>query len=229
MDIQTLLASAIHDVKNELHLLSPDLTCLLESIDEKTRSAAGRITRRVDVVDRRLVRLLLLYRFASESGRVPISISEVYVSDLLNTFSESSQVADGESEGAVEHSLASRSHSQTEPVCEINCDSELVGFFDENLVGSVLRDALDNARRFAQSRIVISASGEQGGTRIIIEDDGAGPDGTENGALASGNTGLGMYLAQSVAEAHGNKGVQGYARLERSANLGGGAFVLYLP
>ena len=147
MDLATLLASAIHDAKNELHLLSPDIECLLDHSDEKVSFAAANIGRRINDVDRRLVRLLLLYRFSAESGTVGINLNEMYVSDLLNSLPG---VESPEGEGLATDAQSNRV-AQGEPlICDVDCNHELIAYFDERLVSAVLRDALDNARRYAR-------------------------------------------------------------------------------
>jgi len=221
MDLTILLASAIHDMKNQLHLLAPDLAYLTNSTDPNVSQVGENISKKVVGMDSSLVRLLLLYRMSSESGTVPVNISESYVADLLNSLSET---ASGSLNSLPDRPMRDR------VVCEIRCDPGLVGYFDENLVSAVLRDALDNARRFARSKILISASEEGVGTRIVIEDDGEGPgtSAAESNFQAS-NTGVGLHLAECVAKAHSSKESAGYARLEVSRDLGGGAFVLFLP
>lgn len=227
MDLTTLLASAIHDVKNQLHMLAPELTDLAASNDPSIRSTAQNITHRVGAVDRSLVRLLVLYRFSAESGSVPVNISEIYVADLLSSLLDMSP-------GSVYSNLGKISDGvqkdKQQISSEVNCDQQLTGYFDENLVSAVLRDALDNARRFANSKIVISATNGEGGTCIVIEDDGVGPDSPqEEPQFEPGSTGLGLYLARCVAEAHSTEECSGYAQLRKSADLGGGAFTLFLP
>ncbi|MFT4713455.1 MAG: signal transduction histidine kinase [Candidatus Azotimanducaceae bacterium] len=230
MDLTTLLASAIHDVKNQLHMLAPDLNDLAESSDLTTRSAAQSIAYRVGAVDRSLVRLLVLYRFSVASGSVPVTISEIYVSDLLNSLPYISSGSDY-GEFGKEPDFAQQDRKDNKKLStEIKCDQQLMGYFDESLVSTVLRDALDNARRFAKSKIVISATNEQGGTRFVIEDDGVGPDvALEEPQFEPGSTGLGLYLARCVAEAHSKNECLGYARLQKSSSLGGGEFTLFLP
>ena len=77
--------------------------------------------------------------------------------------------------------------------------------------------------------MLVSARALDGGVKLVIEDDGNGPDDTEYPQGEPGTTGLGLYLAQCVAEAHAKNGVQGHVELQKSATLGGGAFVLWLP
>jgi len=220
MDLSTLLASAIHDMKNQLHLLAPDLAYLGGSPDPAVNRAAGNIKQKLDGIDLGLVRLLMLYRLSVESGTGVLNVREIYVADLLNELPE---VADAGFDGQ-------HGDKESVPVVEVRCAPDLAGYFDENLVAAVLRDALDNARRFARSKIVITATGEFNGTQIVIEDDGPGPEFTvENTGGDESRTGLGMHLAESVARAHSSKDRVGYARLETSSNLGGGAFTLFLP
>ena len=64
----------------------------------------------------------------------------------------------------------------------------------------------------------------------MIEDDGVGPDVVlEAPQFEPSNTGLGSYLVSCVAEAHSKNECLGYARLQKSSNLGGGESTLFLP
>ena len=229
MDLTTLLASAIHDVKNQLHMLAPELNDLARSDDPSTRAAAQNISHRVGAVDRSLVRLLVLYRFSAESGSVQVNISEIYVFDLLNSLLDI-DISRGSIYGELSEISDDVQKAKKQITCEVRCDQQLTGYFDENLVSAVLRDAMDNARRFAKYKIVISAIRAEGGTLIVIEDDGVGPGSSQQESqFEAGSTGLGLYLAQCVAEAHSTNGCSGNAQLQKSAGLGGGAFRLFLP
>ena len=47
--------------------------------------------------------------------------------------------------------------------------------------------------------------------------------------MKGSRTGLGLFFAKLIAEAHEYKGQQGFIKLENSSSLGGSRFTLYLP
>lgn len=105
-------------------------------------------------------------------------------------------------------------------------------FFDRELTASALMNALHNALNFAHTRITLSAAQEGDYLIFRVADDGPGfppalLDGDFNAPIASKQgTGLGLYFAHSVGEAHQNKGRSGKIAL---ANRDGAVFSLYLP
>jgi K+-sensing histidine kinase KdpD len=99
-----------------------------------------------------------------------------------------------------------------------------IGFFDENLVGMALEAALQNAGRFARSRIELGCRGEGGELVFSVRDDGPGL-GTEE---EKPSTGLGMELCGAIAQAHARGEKRGTASLFNRPE-GGAAFELRLP
>jgi signal transduction histidine kinase len=228
MDLLTMLASAIHDAKNQLHQILADATTLAQMHDPAVRIIAARLEHRSQALDRRLVALLGIYRLGREGL---VSIAEHHVADLLN-----SVAADWA--GAV-----------------VVCDDDLVGYFDAALLRTLVSDALDNAQRFGRGQLLLTAHRADKSLVISIEDDGPGfsPDGPvgeepaddqfSGGKLADGErskskassdkvmaqTGLGLYLAAEVAKAHQNNGVTGHIERATSSQLGGAALRIHLP
>jgi signal transduction histidine kinase len=113
-----------------------------------------------------------------------------------------------------------------------------LGFFDRELVASVLANSINNAIRYAKDALLITVSDEAGQLVITINDDGEGypPEMIERQAdyvqginHSSGSTGLGLYFAGRIAALHQRNGVGGYTRISNGGPLGGGVFSLYLP
>ncbi|MFT6520177.1 MAG: K+-sensing histidine kinase KdpD [Candidatus Azotimanducaceae bacterium] len=223
MDLLTLLASAIHDAKNQLHQILADATTLAQMNDPVVQVIAARLEHRSQALDRRLVALLGIYRLGREGL---VSIAEHHVSDLLNSVAV-------DWAGAV-----------------VVCDEDLVGYFDAALLRTVVSDALDNAQRFGRGRLLLTAHRVDKSLVISIEDDGPGfrsdglvgeeltDDQLSDGELAESKassdevmaqTGLGLYLAAEVAKAHQNNGVTGHIERASSSQLGGAALRIHLP
>lgn len=204
MDLSSRLASTVHDVKNKLQLISSTADNLTQSPDDTVRETGISILRGLMDVNEELVALLGLYKLAE--SKIVFS-QEVFVFDLLS---------------------ACTTYTPSNLEAKVECDDDLVGFFDENLVRSVIFDAFHNGVKFAKSRIVLAAVKQGRGIVISIEDDGPGFRGAEKMKDKKG-TGLGLYFADQVATAHRNHGEDGSVDLLSSVKLGGARFSMYLP
>lgn len=107
---------------------------------------------------------------------------------------------------------------------------------DQNLLGQVVRNLVDNAAQHASGRVSLSLGLVDGQALLVVEDDGHGvPPGDrdrvferfvrldESRARASGGTGLGLAIVRESVLAHG-----GTVRIADSA-LGGARFEVRLP
>ncbi|MGO4784526.1 sensor histidine kinase [Cryobacterium sp. W22_MBD10_FK3] len=107
---------------------------------------------------------------------------------------------------------------------------------DQNLLGQVVRNLVDNAAQHASGRVSLSLGVVDGQALLVVEDDGHGvPPGErervferfvrldESRARASGGTGLGLAIVRESVHAHG-----GSVRVSDSA-LGGARFEVRLP
>jgi signal transduction histidine kinase len=120
----------------------------------------------------------------------------------------------------------------------MDCAPELDGYFDADLLGSVINDAIINASRYTQSKIQLSAEPSNDGLLILVSDDGRGfpagmlgfqsPD-SRPSVYDHGQTNLGLYLAARVAAMHERQGVQGTLELANKGRLGGAEYRLWLP
>lgn len=213
MDLNSRLTGTVHNVKNKLQLILPVVDTLLNSEDAQVYRAGEDIRRGLTDVNQQLVALLGLYRL--DQNKL-VSSDEVYVVDLLT-------------------SCAAFVPSAIE--VEVDCQADQVGCFDENLVKSVVSDAIHNAVRYARSRILLSAHDTSRGILITVEDDGPGYEFDSASAQGSPDeisndgegTGLGFHFAEQVAKAHRNGEEYGSINLTTSTSLGGAAFSLFLP
>ena len=199
MELSDQIAGIVHDVKNQLQLLSPSVSMLCENDSNEVRYAGALIDSTLDGINRQLVLLLGIYRMDEANL---FSQEECYLVDVLD-------------------SLVTRVSGCA---CRVTCPDDLTAFCDVRLVTAVLGDALHNALRHSDQQLVISAQPEGKGVLICIEDDGPGLS-----LEPSDNAGLGLLLASKVASAHRNGQIEGYAKLRASSALSGACFELFLP
>ncbi len=118
--------------------------------------------------------------------------------------------------------------------CPIECrlaDAPTLWFYDQALIRMVLANALQNARRFARTRIVVSVVERGDWLEFVVRDDGPGFSAALLADVAAApvtreGTGLGLQLAGHVAALHQHAGRRGELGV---ANDGGGVFTLRLP
>jgi K+-sensing histidine kinase KdpD len=197
-----IAAFTIHDVKNRLAQLAARAEA---RGDAETRHSAF-------AAAAQLTRLLVYYR--SESGTLRPDIDAHAPQELVEDVARD----------------AARSASM-----RIEYDAQAaapLAFYDEALVRMVLAHAVDNAVRFARTRIAVAAVGMDAWIEFAVRDDG---EGYSESVLAAANalspvsrdgTGLGLQLAARIAALHEHRGRRGQVRL---ANDGGAVFTLSLP
>lgn len=107
---------------------------------------------------------------------------------------------------------------------------------DERMLGQVLRNLAENARRHAVGAVAIAVSERDGWALVTVDDDGAGvPEADrervferfvrldEARAREAGGSGLGLTIVRGIVEAHG-----GSISVDAS-RLGGARFTVRLP
>lgn len=225
MDFSDMLASSIHDIKNSLALISNKLHDIIH--DENNQFADPRqvslLEHEVQRVNHNLVQLLSLYRMGQEALSVDIdehNVEEFFLECLANN----QMVCDAL---GIELSY--------------ECDPALMAYFDLELVRSAIDSTIGNARRYAKSRIVLSAYKTTDFVVLRVEDDGAGfPDAllhrdddeqrlyTHNEQTAN-RTRLGLLFAEKISALHRSGDRQGSIKVSNGCNLPGGCFELRLP
>ena len=222
IDINTILASSVHDIKNSLGMLIGTLDDLVhskhfESSEDKhqllvLQSEASRI-------NSSLIHLLGLYRL--QQDKLPLQIKEVFVNDLLE-----------EVVAANENLFKLQAITVT-----TDCEEDLGWYFDSQLISSIINNILINALKYTKKTIAIKAWIENSRLTIQIDDDGNGyPESilhNQNAAthainFATGSTNLGLFFAAHIANAHTRNGQNGYIALS-NREAGGGRFTLSLP
>ena len=221
IDFSMVIASAVHDMKNSLGMLLHSLDELRADLPPELQQSdrVSTLQYEAERVHGDLVQLLGLYRLQQET--LTPHIDDYFVPDFLDEqMARHSPLLKG---------LGVTWDIQAEPVN---------GYFDADLVAGVLNNVINNAIRYTDKGLRVSAREEDGFLVMAIEDDGRGypesmlaaPDQIHKGLdFSSGSTSLGLYFAGRVARMHRNGERQGRIMLRNGGDLGGGIFELWLP
>lgn len=226
LDFNTMLASSIHDMKNSLSMLLSSIDDLSQELPAQTPQQQQRyavLNSESLRIRNQLMHLLELYRL--DQGLVNLKLEQVFVAEFL------------EHQVAINESVL----SSAEIELELDCDTDLVAYCDQELVGSVINNVLVNACRYANKRLSLSARADGAGICIALQDDGPGfPDAMLFAAIEQPqlekshieSTQLGLYFAQRIAALHQNQGQSGRIAISNRCDeqgISGGCFELYLP
>lgn len=212
-DIAVLMASEFHELKNQLG----HLTLVLGDVTSEHPESAPLLAEPRLICQRiaeRLVQVLTLYKSGVE--RLDLNIEAQSPSEFLDEIA-------AQAAGLAGERLKVSVHADAAPP---------FWFFDRYLVEMALLNAVHNALQYARGKIELSAEGRDDGLVFMVRDDSNGypahileNQGLQLGKHATG-TGLGLFFAHTIAEAHENKGRQGRLSL---ANDSGAVFSLWLP
>lgn len=223
IDFSLVLASSIHDMKNSVGMLLHSIEQLIDETPRENNPAIQHFNNlhyEASRINGDLVQLLTLYRM--QNNFLPVRIDEHYVMDLLEEQVARNQVL-FDSAGID---------------LKTDCDSNLVWYYDQDLLGTLIHNILVNAVRYTKSAISISARIEDNFLCLTIADDGKGfPEymldnpsgGVEEACLGENATHLGLYFASKIAWFHRQGEQRGYIRLDNGAPLGGGVFQVFIP
>lgn len=223
-DLSMFLASAAHDMKNSIGMLSGTLEVLLADAAVKASPAYQQMahmlyeTRRLN---NNLIQLLALYKEVG-SAAYPFDPQPQEITQFI-----------AEIEGQNRILLESKNVA-----FETEFADDLIWIFDDDLVVGVISHALNNSIHYTHDRIRLSIKELDGYLEMRVEDNGKGypPAMLEAGTarktgvdFMTGSTGLGLYFSGEVAKMHKHRGRVGSVALENGGAFGGGCFVLRLP
>lgn len=223
IDFSTVLASAVHDMKNSLCLLLQTIEDLNDEVSPDNQNALEHLASahyEASRLNTGLVQLLSLYR--AEIENLPLNVDECYLEDLIEEliFSNESYI----------------NHKQME--LEVEQEDNLVWYLDGDLVNLLLNDVLINAMRYSKKKILLKTFELNGYLHFQVEDDGPGYPSSmlqattismQNFDISQGRTGLGLFFARLIAEAHTQGERKGSISLSNGGSLGGSVFTLKLP
>lgn len=214
LDLNTLAAASIHEVKNLLGQLTLSLDSIAQAgcpgADEQIAGARFACRRIVD----RLSEMLTLYKM--EGKHFTPNIDAHSPIDFLEELMHEARTL-----------TAGRLTIELQPD-----EAPPFWFFDRELTQSALMNAVHNALSYARTRITLSST--QDGDYLVfrVSDDGPGfppallNDNFDAPRASQQGSGLGLYFANSAARVHQNKGRIGKIAL---SNEGGAMISLYLP
>ncbi|MBF0565351.1 MAG: HAMP domain-containing histidine kinase [Nitrospirae bacterium] len=223
LDFSTMLASAVHDMKNSLGLLVNHLEDVIEHFDGSDKEdikLLSQLQYEAKRVNNNLLQILSLYRL--ENSLYALNIAYNPVNDLLDdVYIQNKTLFDY------------KGISLERDDC-----SDLCWFFDNDLVCGVVNSILNNTFRYTLDKVFISACEKDGYLSICVDDNGEGYpdymleessiDKTEI-SFKTGSTGLGIYFSEMVAKVHKNKARQGFISITNGGRYGGGRFCINLP
>jgi signal transduction histidine kinase len=223
LDFSSVIAVAIHDMKNSLSLLMQSIELLETQIpSDNTRAKEGinSVHYEANRMNTTLVQVLSLYRCGIDA--LPVNIDECFLIDLIEEVVESNRAY----------------INQKKLVVGIDVNQDLYWYLDRELIYLLVNDVIINAIRYGGNHIHISAAQVNGELHIKVIDDGSGyPQNMlemasvklNNFCLSEGRTGLGLYFARLIAQTHKNNGLTGSISLSNDVQTGGSVFELRLP
>jgi signal transduction histidine kinase len=223
IDFASVMAVAVHDMKNSLSLLLQTIEDLSKSLppsENESREHIVDLHYEASRMNTTLVQILSLYRV--ELDALPLNIDECFMEDLVYEVIESNKTYT----------------KQKNITCSVDVDGELSWFTDKDLLFLLLNDVLVNAIRYGASEIKVSTLVEDGYLCITVEDNGPGypqrmldmsDAAMESLCVSEGRTGLGLFFARMIAQTHKNKNRQGSIKLSNNSVTGGSLFKVLWP
>lgn len=223
VDFSSVIAVAIHDMKNSLSLLMQSIEQMSAVIPQEVTQAHNSLNSvhyEANRMNTTLVQVLSLYR--AEIDALPVNIDEVFIAELFDEIVESNKL-----------------YTEQQGIeVQVSADEDLSWYLDRELIYLLIHDVIINAVRYGCKNIHVTAAVENGFLTVCVEDDGPGypPNMLEMSSkvlnqhcISEGRTGLGLFFARLMAQNHKNMGKCGSIRLANSDISGGSIFTLTLP
>lgn len=221
-DFSTVLASSVHDMKNSLCLLIQMIEEVSEQVtDSSATEKMAKVHYEAQRINSSLMQMLTLYR--ENNDALPLNIDQHHLDELVEELLLNNELY-----------LEQRGIAVSTEI-----DDTAVGWFDRDLICNLLNDIIINAMRYTADKLFIEVETKNdGGCQIRVHDNGDGfpPAMLENAAMLmqelkvqQARTGLGLYFAQLIANAHERNDKKGFIELKNNGHLGGGVFSLTLP
>lgn len=223
IDFASVMAVAVHDMKNSLSLLLhtiEELHTKIPTTESKSQEYIVDLHYEASRMNTTLVQVLSLYRSGLDA--LPLHVDECFIFDLAEELVESNKTYT----------------KQKDIDVNIKLDEELSWYMDKDLLFLLMNDVLVNAMRYGAKSIDIRAEIKDEFLCLTVEDDGHGypqsmldmsAAAMDTLCISEGRTGLGLYFARMIALAHKNKNRQGSIQLSNNSVTGGSIFTVLLP
>ncbi|WP_305274154.1 sensor histidine kinase KdpD [Methylobacter sp.] len=215
-----ILASSVHDIKNSLTALRALLSQLETVYQDPKPTEFRQLEFETNRMNNCLMQLLTLYKI--DLSQFSLSIDEHSVADIL--------------EDVVAQQSTLLSLGTVQLITE--CHDDLFCYCDNALISNALCTLVNNAQRYCLSKVLLSVVQEDDYIIFCIEDDGKGyPENLISSDykqlpqidLANGNTGLGLFFTETIAQLHIKGNNRGFIITDNNSQFGGARFKLYLP
>ena len=223
IDFSSVLAAAVHDMKNSLWLLIQSIETLSDILPKESHDAHIQIASvhyEASRLNTNLVQILSLYR--AELDKLPVTVDECFLVDLFDDVMGSVRIY----------------MERKNLLVSVEVDDELSWYLDSELIFLLINDVMINAMRYGTSQILLKATVKDNKLVIIVEDDGPGypqsmiekcMEELSEFHVSNGRTGLGLFFARMIATAHIRNGDSGEISLSNGGTLGGSVFKVKLP
>ncbi|MCU7834341.1 MAG: HAMP domain-containing histidine kinase [gamma proteobacterium symbiont of Taylorina sp.] len=222
--LNAVLMSFIHDIKNSLLVSLSGLDSLYDAVDNllpEQKNSFNQIQYELRRINNSLIQLLSLYKMETQLFSIQADQYNCY--DFLDELIISNKPL----------------NKQTSFSFKLDCDQDIEWFFDRDLIATIINSTINNSIRYTHSEIILTAKiNDNNFLEICIEDDGDGfpekmfthPENLETVInMKSGSTGLGLYFAEKIANIHQNGEKEGTIFIDNQSQIGGGRFTLFLP
>jgi K+-sensing histidine kinase KdpD len=216
----SILASSVHDMKNSLASLQARLGQLEDTHQDPKPTEFKQLNFEANRMNNTLMQLLTLYKI--DLSQFNLTIDKFSASDIL--------------EDVVTQQSTLLSLDKVQLITQ--CHSDLFCYCDSALICNALCTLVNNAQRYCLSKVLLSATQEDDYVVFSIEDDGKGyPENLISSDykmlpqidLTTGNTGLGLFFAETIAPLHIQADKCGFIITDNNSQFGGARFKLYLP
>lgn len=221
IEFPAILASSVHDIKNSLTTVRELIMQLAAKQQSSKNKDFIQLEFEANRMNNSLVQLLELYKIDSE--KFSLDIDEHSVCDILQEIK-----------------------AQQEPLLKLNqielsieCPEDCFCYCDFNHICNALGSILNNAQRYTNTQIRLSAYEEDEYIVFSMEDNGKGYPSqllsidythtTPSASSISGSTGLGLHFVSTIASLHTTKSRAGFIKIDNDSCLGGARFRLFLP
>ncbi len=220
IDFPTILASSIHDIKNSLATVRGLISEMAADQKNAENKNFFQLEFESNRINNSLIQLLELYKI--DSCCFNLDLDEYSVSDILQE---------------VKAQQATLLYLNNLKITT-DCPEDLHCYCDYDHICNALGSVLNNALRYTNTQIRLSAHKENNYIVFCIDDDGKGyPEqllsigsisNTRSNWISS-STGLGIHFVSKIAELHTAQNNSGFIKLDNDSPLGGARFRLFLP